>query len=114
MPGGAPKYVRVYDNGGETADRYTVVYSKRSNKTHGERYYDFRAMSANPFDPCGVGLWGETRHYPVDSDRGKWPPAMGRTCHLGKRIPFADLPEPCQRLVIQDYRELWNINTDRP
>jgi hypothetical protein len=26
MPNGNPKYIRCYDNQGETADRYTVVY----------------------------------------------------------------------------------------
>ena len=25
LPQGTPRYVRCYDNGGETADRYTVV-----------------------------------------------------------------------------------------
>jgi len=34
---------------------------------------------------------------------------MGRKCHLGKRIPFTDLPEPCKQLVAQDYRDIWGI-----
>jgi len=36
-------------------------------------------------------------------------PAMGRKNHLGKRIPFSELPPDCQRLVMQDYREIWNL-----
>ena len=66
-------------------------------------------MSVDPFHPCGIGLSFETQwHHPDVSDSG-WPPAMGRTCHLGKRIPFTDLPEPCQQLVVSDYKALWNL-----
>ena len=32
-----------------------------------------------------------------------------RKCHLGTRIPFTDLPEDCQRLVVSDYMDLWNL-----
>ena len=112
MPGGVPRYVRCYDNGGESADRYTVAYTRRSNKIDERGYdrtYDFRAMSEHPFHPQGVGMWGETRHYPVDAPRGAWPTKVGGSCHLGTRIPFTDLPEDCQRLVVSDYMDLWNL-----
>ena len=116
MPGGIPRYVRIYDNSGTTADRYTAVYTRRSeriDKAGYDRTYPYRGMSALPFHPQGVGMWGETRHYPVDAIRGAWPPALGRKCHLGKRISFHELPEDCQRLVIQDYKHLWNIDHER-
>lgn len=112
LPNGVPRWIRVYDNGGESADRYTVAYTRRSNKIDPKGYdrtYDYRGMSAHPCDPQGVGMWGETRHYPVDSPRGTWPPAIGRKCHLGTRIPFEALPPDCQKLVLQDYRELWGL-----
>jgi hypothetical protein len=36
MPNGVPKYVRVYDNGGKSFDRYTVVFTGRyTHKTGG-------------------------------------------------------------------------------
>ena len=28
---------------------------------------------------------------------------------LGKRINFEDLPEDCRRLVLSDYKEIWEI-----
>jgi hypothetical protein len=34
---------------------------------------------------------------------------MGRKNHLGKRIPFNQLPADCQRLVLSDYRSIWNL-----
>lgn len=110
MPGGVPKYVRVYDNG-ETADRYTVIFSGHyAGRTPGR--CDYIGMGADLFHPQGIGYHGDADHV-IDAPQG-WPPAMGRKCHLGTRIPFADLPEPCQRLVIQDYRDLWNLNTSKP
>lgn len=38
-----------------------------------------------------------------------FPAAMGRKNHLGRRIPFAELPEDCRKLVMQDYLELWDL-----
>lgn len=106
MPAGVPRYVRVYDNGGESYDQYTVVFSGRyAGRTPGT--CDYLGMSAEPFHPCGFGQHGEARHV-IDAPLG-WPPAMGRSCHLGKRIPFTDLPEPCQQLVVSDYKALWNL-----
>ena len=106
MPGGAPRYIRCYDNGnrpdGGTIDRYTVVYTGRyRHKTGGSQWYV--GMSAAPFHPQGFGQHGE---YP-----GHLGPAIDRPSygHLGKKIKFQDLPEDCQKLVLQDYRDLWDI-----
>ena len=100
MPDGIPRYIRCYDNGGETFDRYTVVYTGRYlHKTNGSSWYV--GMSNNPFSPQGFGQHGETNNrQPVDKPSYK---------HLGKKIKFVDLPEDCQRLVIDDYTDLWNI-----
>ena len=107
MPGGIPRYVRCYDNGGPatekgTIDRYTVVYTGRyRHKTGGSQWYV--GMSGKPFHPQGFGQRGE---YP-----GHMGPALDRPTygHLGKKIRFADLPEDCQKLVISDYRDLWDL-----
>lgn len=40
LPGGVPKYIRCYDNGGKTCDRYTVVFTGRyRHKTGGSFLY---------------------------------------------------------------------------
>lgn len=105
MPNGVPKYIRAYDNGGESADRYTVVYT---GKYRGKGNFQYVGMSANPFHPQGVGMHGE--HWQqIDTNKSGFAPAMGRKCHLGKRIPFVELPPDCQKLVLRDYREIWNL-----
>lgn len=107
MPGEIPKYVRCYDNGGNSADRYTVVFT---GKYPGKkpRECNYRAMSSNPFHPQGVGLfcWNEDM---IDTNNSGFAPAVGRKNHLGTRIPFSDLTEECQKLIISDYKEIWGI-----
>lgn len=76
--------IRCYDNGGESIDRYTVVYLD-----HPEAYpgtFAAVGMNASPFHPQGFGQ--HTTAIP-----GK---------HLGRRIAFSNLPTDCQRLVMQD------------
>lgn len=114
--GGVPRYVRIYDNGGETFDRYTVCFTGKAGALRSPgcaTEYQYLAMSENPCHPQGFGQWGGTKGQPADTMRDKpgwhWPPAMGRKCHLGKRIAFADLPEACQRLVLRDYAEIWKL-----
>lgn len=98
LPGGKPRYVRVYDNGGESFDRYTVVFTGRyRHKTGGSFWY--LGMSARPFHPQGFGQHGE-------SDRQIDYPTYG---HLGKKISFDGLPADCQRCVLQTYRDLWDL-----
>lgn len=106
MPGGIPRYVRVYDEP-TTTDRYTVVFTGRyAGRPVGG--CDYVGMSADPFHPCGYGQHGESLTV-IDAPNG-WPPAMGRKCHLGKRIAFTDLPDECQRVVMSDYIDLWGLH----
>jgi len=122
MPNGVPKHVRCYDNGGDpdkggSGDRYTVCYVGRAATMRCEGlpdHYPFVAMSGAPFSPQGIGLHDSNPFQPIDTIRpGKhgwhWPPAVGRRCHLGKRIRFEDLPEDCRRLVRDDYEEVWRL-----
>jgi hypothetical protein len=114
IPGGVPKWVRVYDNGGPgiflrrrpgtegpkegTLDRYTVVFTGRyRHKTARQSIY--LAMNGAPFHPQGFCQHGE-HHTPIDT------PSYG---HLGKKIRFADLPPDCQLAVIQDYLYIWDL-----
>lgn len=92
---GDPRYIRIYDDGGETTDRYTVVFTRRI-----EGYYFGLGMSECPTSPQGVGQHLEYRH------RIDWP----SYAHLGKRIGFGDLPKACQRLVWSDYVYLYDLD----
>lgn len=113
LPGGIPRWIRCYDNGGSFADRYTVCFTGRAgvDRTPGfPAEYCYRAMSENPRDPQGVGLWCSTQNRPADVVGKAWGgPALGRKCHLGTRIRFQDLPAACQELVLDDYCEIWRL-----
>jgi hypothetical protein len=72
----------VYDNGGATADRYTVYYDNGT----------FVGMSENPSHPQGFGQHGE----------GSAPAPEDAEEVAGKPIAFSALPPNCQKLVMQD------------
>jgi hypothetical protein len=76
--------VHIYDNGGDTADRYTAVYL---NEPAGNGLFTARGMSDKPFHPQGFGQLCSAE----DGD------------YLGKRIQFDNLPRDCQKLVLSDY-----------
>ena len=88
---------RYYDNGGESFDRFTVVYRSPQGGV-----WSYRGCSADPFGPQGLAQWGENLGCPVDHLSGV--PRIGGRNHLGVRIAFADLPESVQDLVAQDLR----------
>lgn len=102
MPGGVPRYLRIYDNGGAEAggsyDRYTAAFTGRYEKNRGAFLYV--AFNGCPTHPMGFWQHGETIGNPVD---------YPRSAHLGRRIDFGTLPEECQKLLMKEYRELWNI-----
>lgn len=116
MPGGIPRWVRIYDDG-ECGDRYTVVYTGAAvAKRCGAHPY--RCMSAAPYHPQGVCQWGHEGLQAVDTilastaprrNGYQWPPAIGRRNWLGLRIRFQDLPEDCRNVVIDDYAQLWEL-----
>ena len=107
MPGGIPRWVRCYDSGPDGAiDRYTVVFTGRFDKGkdpstgYPNRFFPYLAMNAAPFHPQGFCQHGEGHNGPIDR------PTYG---HLGKRIKFTDLPEDCQKAVMQDYVAYWDL-----
>lgn len=75
--------LRVYDNGGNTYDRYTALFLDLPDYPEGN--YHGVAMSHDPLSPVGVCLTI------VNTPGG----------HLGKRIELADLPVKCQEVVKQ-------------
>ena len=118
LPNGIPKYVRCYDDGGIDkggyCDRYTVIYSGNYNnigksiRGWKNPSYHYMGMSSQPFQPQGCWWHGEDDKI-IDLDKWGWAPAMGRKNHLGKRIPFSELPPDCQKLVLSDYIDIWNL-----
>lgn len=110
LPDGIPKFVRCYDNANEpdaSADHFTVVFSGRYRDIASGEGFLYLAMSSRPFHPQGIGQHGESPTQ-IDAPQG-WPPAIGRKCHLGRRIPFSELPRDCQRLVMHDYLGIWDL-----
>lgn len=83
----APEYIlAVYDNGGKTADRYTVLFGGSLWEPNMGGNVACLNMSEYPTSPQGVSMWGEM-------------PAWNRKA-LGKHIKWLDLPERVRQHVI--------------
>ena len=99
-----PRYLRCYDNGGESVDRYTIVFTGRyRHNTGGAQWYV--ASSGAPTHPQGCYQHGEFqpgRSGNCGVDRPSY-------AHLGKRVQFADLPESVRNCVLSDYKYLWDL-----
>jgi hypothetical protein len=118
LPNGLPKYIRAYDNGGPrnggSIDRYTVCFTgkyrclglRRGERPHS--WFQYLAMNSSPFHPQGFGQHGENSTQ-IDVNAWGFAPAIGRKNHLGKRIPFSELPPDCQTMVLRDYKEIWDL-----
>lgn len=81
------KRVKCFDNGGESFDRYTVVFLKA--EVFYNKYWVYLAMSEHPCHPQGFGQHGELN-------------SIKDLSYLGKRIRFKDLPPDCQKLVLSE------------
>lgn len=99
MPNGIPRYVRVYDYGDTSADRYTVVFTGRYRKNKRRDQFVYIGMSESPFHPQGIGQHGA-------SDTLIDKPGYS---HLGKRITFETLPKDCQLCALNTYRSIWGL-----
>lgn len=76
--------LRIYDNGGKTVDRYTVVFLDRP--THQQGIYEALGFNEEPFHPQGFG-----QHTTATPGR-----------HLGKRITLHALPPNARKFVKQN------------
>jgi hypothetical protein len=79
----------IYDNGGETCDRYVVYYKGKGSlggMIGNKRGRLFFGMSESPCHPQGFGQHG----YGL----------VGK--HNGKKIKFEELPQECQKAVLAD------------
>lgn len=90
-----PRYIRCYDNGGKSFDRFTIVFTGRYAKKMGGFIY--LGLSEHPYHPQGFGQHGFS-DYLIDR------PTYG---HLGKRIVFEKLPIDCQKAIVETYSDIW-------
>jgi hypothetical protein len=81
--------VRIYDNGGQTYDRYTAVFIDEVYAMSGNNFPAL-GFSENPFDPQGFG-----QHCEV--------PRLNQYHHLGRRIKLSELPDDARKFVEQEY-----------
>ncbi len=93
--------VTVFDNGGQTQDRYTLIVHNANG--------DIYASSCDPFDSQGIGtLIGETTNK-TSAFRGVSPSVYvkmaSQTKHLGKVVKLETLPEEVLKFInqIQNY-----------
>jgi hypothetical protein len=87
--------IDLWDNGGRTADRYTIAISG-VQEVDGKAYTIFLGASSDPFHPQGFGQHSHdipTREY-VGNMR------IQRHRNLGKRITWAMLPDKVKQFVI--------------
>jgi hypothetical protein len=80
------KDLRIYDNGGKTADRYSVLFMDQPEAQPGT--FACLGMSEHPCHPQGFGQHCSAMPGP----------------HLGRRIKFSQLPEDCRKLVLEELK----------
>ena len=98
LPDGKPRYVRIYDNQGDTNDRYTVVFTGRYRRDPYDDYI-YLGMNGGPFHPQGFCQHGGS---PTRIDYPTYR-------HLGKKIQFTDLSKDCQTATIDSYLCIWGF-----
>ena len=76
----------IYDNGGKTADRYTIITNNNIDYPNGKSYKESLSVGENP---SNFSQWGEA--------------IEGR--HLGKKIKFDQLPLNVQEHINKRMKE---------
>ena len=59
----------IYDNGGDSFDRYTVFYKEVTRDDRGHPWIGYRAMSEHPASPQGFGIYGEMQAHEMSAYR---------------------------------------------
>lgn len=84
--------LRIYDNGGKTADRYTIIPPRSAWRTFKRgQFWECIGCNAYPFHPQGIGMHCEATPGP----------------HLGKRAEFSALPADVQKFARQSFPEFF-------
>jgi len=98
---GYPKKIRIYDNGGASVDRFTIVYTGNYRETTAREFY-YIASSSNPSHPQGFWEHGSSD---TQIDRPKY-------SHLGKKIKFDKLPDAVKSSLMSDYLTFWGFTDE--
>lgn len=139
MPGGIPRWIRCYDNGGGFARfcRKCLHFTDAAicdinqcghptlDASEDKGTYDRYTVVFTGHYPGRIGCdyvamsakpyhpqgFGQHGHHDrvVDCPEGGFPPVVGDKGHLGRRITFQRLPPDCQKLVLRDYMEIWGL-----
>lgn len=80
-------FLRDYDNGGKTFDRYTIVPPRWAKEEREHNGFNTIGASEQPFHPQGFGQHTTVMPGP----------------HLGKRVRWADLPADVQKFARQSF-----------
>lgn len=83
--------LRCYDNGGKTADRYTIIPPRwaKSYRYPNPWHFDCIGCNKEPFHPHGIGMHVVAAPGP----------------HLGRRVHWGELPADVQRFARQAFPE---------
>jgi hypothetical protein len=139
MPGGIPRWIRCYDNGGgfprfcRKCLHFSLAEMCDVNQCG---HKTIKVEEGGTFDRYTVVFTGNypgrggrcdyvsmSRHptHPqgfgqhgecdrvIDCPAGGFPPTIGDVGPLGRRITFQRLPPDCQSLVVRDYFEMWGL-----
>ena len=119
LPGGIPRYMRVYDHGRDSGlgDPITIVFTGnyriqglKRGESPAPGGYAYISANSTPTHPA-MGFYQHGEHVrTIDTSSLGWAPAVGRKHRsLGWRIKFEDLPEAVRNLAVMDYCELWGL-----
>lgn len=90
----------IYDNGGQTFDRYTVFYKPTEPQHYTRGYIGFRGMSEYPSSPQGFGIYDEMAPFEA---------RQYREASYRHSARWTDLPEAVQATVIRDCADLAGV-----
>lgn len=82
----------IFDNGGKTFDRYTVIY-REAWEYDRTWYVGYRGMSEHPSSPQGFGIYGEMT---------RWEMADYRRRAYRESAKWSSLPDEVKRVVRAD------------
>lgn len=86
----------VFDNGGKTLDRYTVIDENGDMLGLSETGAGFSEFCGNIYEILPKRLNSETMAYVV---------SKGQCAHLGKELRFSQLPKELQQHIIERFKQ---------
>jgi hypothetical protein len=98
-----PARHRLYDNGGKTADRYTLIDSKLVDDGTGNMVRIYWSFDSKPWSPQGIWM-------PDQFTAAQW--AAFDPKRLGKRIYLEDLPADLRKYIVNEFKKAGDDPTD--